>query len=138
MIRVARPRATIALASWSPKGFIGELFGVISSHLSPPAGVRSPMLWGTEEHLGDLFGAAMLDIASAEQTQSFRFASSEEFVDFFRRWYGPTHKAFAALDDLAQRWDENPDGGADHRPEHLPAECDPAALGQRRLSDHNV
>lgn len=124
MVRVARPGATVALASWTPTGFIGEMFTVISAHVPPPAGVQSPMLWGTEDHLVQLFGSAAVDIASTEQTQSFRYRSADEFVEFFRRWYGPTHKAFAALDEdgqrklhadlgaLARRWDTNQDGGA--------------------------
>ncbi|HEX5018457.1 MAG TPA: class I SAM-dependent methyltransferase [Actinomycetes bacterium] len=124
MVRVARPGATVALASWTPTGFIGEMFTVISAHVPPPAGVQSPMLWGTEDHLMQLFGSAAVDIASTEQTQSFRYRSADEFVEFFRRWYGPTHKAFAALDEdgqqklhadlgaLARRWDTNQDGGA--------------------------
>jgi ubiquinone/menaquinone biosynthesis C-methylase UbiE len=124
ILRVARPGATVALASWTPSGFIGEMFDVISSHVPPPAGIRSPMLWGTEDHLVQIFGRGTLDIESTEQTQSFRYTSPDEFVESFRRWYGPTNKAFAALEPegqlrmhadlvhLAQRWDENRDGGA--------------------------
>jgi ubiquinone/menaquinone biosynthesis C-methylase UbiE len=124
ILRVARPGATVALASWTPSGFIGEMFDVISSHVPPPAGIRSPMLWGTEDHLVQIFGRGTLDIESTQQTQSFRYTSPDEFVESFRRWYGPTNKAFAALEPegqlrmhadlvhLAQRWDENRDGGA--------------------------
>ncbi|MFL6071502.1 MAG: class I SAM-dependent methyltransferase [Actinomycetes bacterium] len=124
ILRVARPGATVALASWTPTGFIGEMFNVISSHVPPPAGVKSPMLWGTEDHLKDLFGPGVSDIDSTVLTQSFRYTSADDFVESFRRWYGPTHKAFAALDaegqlklhadlvHLAQRWDQNRDGGS--------------------------
>jgi ubiquinone/menaquinone biosynthesis C-methylase UbiE len=124
ILRVARPGATVALASWTPSGFIGEMFDVISSHVPPPAGIRSPMLWGTEDHLVQIFGRGTLDIESTQQSQSFRYTSPDEFVESFRRWYGPTNKAFAALEPegqlrmhadlvhLAQRWDENRDGGA--------------------------
>lgn len=125
MVRVARSGATIALASWTPTGFLGDMFGVISDHVSPPPGVASPMLWGTKSHLKDLFGDAVTVKESTTQTQAFRFTSAEEYVDFFRRWYGPTLKAFAALGTdeqrlalhsdlvhLVQRWDRNRDGGA--------------------------
>src|SRR5262249_59811379 len=66
------------------------------------AGVGSPMLWGTEDYLGDIFGEDVNSIESVERTFTFRFASPEEFVDFFKRWYGPTLKAFAALEGPEQ------------------------------------
>lgn len=97
LLRVCRPGGTIALASWAPDGFIGELFRVVSTHVPPPAGLRSPMLWGTESHLRDLFGEGISSLTVHERTFTFRFLSAEEFVAFFRTWYGPTLKAFAAL-----------------------------------------
>jgi ubiquinone/menaquinone biosynthesis C-methylase UbiE len=124
IVRAAKPGATVALASWTPDGFLGEMFGVITSHVPAPAGVPSPMLWGREDHLVELFGSSVADIRSSRQTQMFRYRSADEFVDFFRRWYGPTVKAFEALDDaqqvelfadlayLARRWDRHADGGS--------------------------
>jgi ubiquinone/menaquinone biosynthesis C-methylase UbiE len=123
LIRVTRSGGTIGLASWTPDGFIGEMFRVITSHVPGPAGVASPLLWGTEAHLSDLFGAAVADARHVERTCTFRFPSASDFVAFFRRWYGPTLKAFAALDDvgrqalagdladLADRFDRHHDGG---------------------------
>jgi ubiquinone/menaquinone biosynthesis C-methylase UbiE len=117
LLRVCRPGGTIALASWSPEGFIGELFRTTASHVPPPAGVQSPMLWGTEGHLRDLFGDGIASLEVAERTFTFRAESAEAFVDLFRTWYGPTLKAFEALDEtgrealesdlvaLARRWD---------------------------------
>ncbi len=102
LIRVARPGGTIALASWTPDGFIGELFRTVAKHVAPPAGVQSPMLWGTESHLRALFGERICSLETAERTFTFRFRSAEEFVDFFRTWYGPTLKAFSALEDDAR------------------------------------
>jgi SAM-dependent methyltransferase len=102
LLRVAKPGGTIALASWTPDGFIGELFRTVGAHVPPPAGVPSPMLWGTEQHLRSLFGDAICSLELEERTFSFRFRSPEELVEFFRTWYGPTLKAFAALEGEAR------------------------------------
>ncbi len=119
IIRVTRRGGTVGLASWTPDGFIGEMFRVVGKHVPGPSGLLSPMLWGTEEHLSDLFGAAVVDARSQPRTCTWRFASPDDFVAFFRRWYGPTLKAFEALDDagrtalaadlagLARRWNRN-------------------------------
>ena len=124
IVRVARAGATVGLASWTPAGFIGQMFRVITSHVPAPAGVQSPLLWGTEAHLSELFGDAVEEIHSTERICTFRFASAEEFVAFFRRWYGPTLKAFETLDDagqtalaedladLARQFDRIGDGGS--------------------------
>jgi SAM-dependent methyltransferase len=103
LLRVCRPGGTIALASWTPDGFIGELFRTVAGHVPPPAGVPSPMLWGTEAHLRELFGEGISSLEVEERTFTFRFRSAEEFVSFFREWYGPTLKAFAALGGEAQQ-----------------------------------
>jgi len=99
MLRVTRPGGTIALASWTPEGFIGQLFRTVASHVPPPAGVQSPLLWGTEAHLRELFGDGLAALSVTERDFTFRFRSPEEFVEFFRTRYGPTLKAFAALAD---------------------------------------
>jgi len=98
IVRVARPGATVGLASWTPDGFIGQMFKAITSYVPAPAGVQSPLLWGTEEHIEDLFEGSVAGRAHQPRTYVFRFASPQEFVTFFRRWYGPTLKAFAALE----------------------------------------
>lgn len=117
IVRVTRSGGVVGLASWTPDGFIGEMFRVITSHVPAPPGIRSPLLWGTEPHLLELFGDAVTEARSVERTCTFRFTSPNEFVTFFRRWYGPTVKAFEGLDDrgrtvlaeelaaLAERWD---------------------------------
>jgi SAM-dependent methyltransferase len=103
LLRVCRPGGTIALASWTPESFIGEVFRTVSAHVPPPAGVQSPMLWGTEAHLRELFGDGIASLEMEERTFTFRFESAKEFVDFFRTWYGPTLKAFAALEGAARQ-----------------------------------
>jgi len=122
MLRVTRPGGRIALASWTPDGFIGQMFRLISTYVAPPPGVASPLLWGTEDHIGTLFGARVERVASIERTYTFRFPSADDFVAVFRRWYGPTLKAFDALSlsdqrklgadlaDLARRHDEHGTG----------------------------
>jgi ubiquinone/menaquinone biosynthesis C-methylase UbiE len=102
LLRVCRPGGRIALASWTPDSFLGELFRTVAVHVPPPAGVRSPMLWGTEAHLRELFGDGITSLEVRERTYTWRFPSAEEFVSFFRRWYGPTVKAFAAIDGSAR------------------------------------
>jgi len=102
LLRVCRPGGTIALASWTPDGFIGELFKVIARHVPPPAGVQSPMLWCTKAHLRTLFGTDVTSLDVRERTFTFRFLSAEDFTTFFRLWYGPTVKAFAALEGEAR------------------------------------
>jgi SAM-dependent methyltransferase len=102
LLRVCRPGGTIALASWTPDGFIGDLFRTVGAHVAPPAGVPSPMLWGTAAHLRELFGDGIASLETDERTFTFRFRSAEEFVLFFRTWYGPTVRAFAALEGDAR------------------------------------
>jgi len=102
LLRVTRPGGTIALASWTPDGFLGDFFRTMAAHVPPPAGVRSPMLWGSEGYVRGLFGDGIASLEAEERTFTFRFISAEEFVSFFRTWYGPTLKAFASLERSAQ------------------------------------
>jgi len=97
MLRVLRDGGRIGMANWTPEGFIGRLFKVIGAHLPPPAGLRSPALWGTEPHLVALFGAQAGDIRCERRHFNFRYRSAAHWVQVFRDFYGPTHKAFAAL-----------------------------------------
>jgi len=122
IIRATRPGGTVGLASWTPDGFIGQMFGVITGHVPGPPGIASPLLWGTEQHLSDLFGPAAAGARSVQRTFTWRFTSPDDFVAFFRRWYGPALKAFEVLDEdgraaladdlaqLARRWDRNHGG----------------------------
>jgi hypothetical protein len=99
--RVCRPGGRIGLACWTPTGFLGDLFKVVAKHVPPMPGVASPLLWGTESHIGKLFADAA-SIEPAVRTFVFRYRSAEHFVDVFRSFYGPVHKAFASLDPERQ------------------------------------
>jgi len=103
MLRVIRSGGRIGLANWTPEGFIGQLFKVIGAYLPPPAGLKSPALWGTEPHIVELFGPQAADIRTARRHFNFRYRSAAHWVQVFRDYYGPTHKAFAALDGTLQK-----------------------------------
>lgn len=97
MQRVCRPGGRIGLTNWTPDGFIGQMFKIVGGHVPPPAGIRSPLQWGTEARLAELFEGAT--VRATTRQFLFRYRSAQHFVDTFRSYYGPTLKAFAALDD---------------------------------------
>lgn len=103
LLRVVKPHGRIGLASWTPEGFVGKMFRVVGSFVPPPAGLCSPMAWGSEPRLVELFGPGAADIRTERKRYNFRFASPEHWVEFFRAYYGPTLRAFAALDATGQR-----------------------------------
>ena len=98
LLRVVRPGGRIGLANWTPEGFIGRLFKIVGAHVPPPAGLSSPALWGTEAHLERLFGAGAASLHCTRRQFQFRYRSAAHWLQVFRDYYGPTHKAFAALD----------------------------------------
>lgn len=102
MLRVTKSGGRIGMANWTPEGFIGQLFKVIGAYVPPPAGLQSPALWGTEPHVVALFGSAAADIRCVRKHFNFRYESSAHWIQVFRDFYGPTHRAFAALDAAKQ------------------------------------
>jgi len=98
LTRVVRSGGRIGLASWTPEGFLGDLFRLIASYVPPPAGVQSPMLWGTEPRIVELFGPDSADIRCERRRFNFRYQSAAHWIEVFRTFYGPTHKVYAALD----------------------------------------
>jgi ubiquinone/menaquinone biosynthesis C-methylase UbiE len=101
MIRVCRPGGRIGLANWTPEGFIGQMFKVIGRHVPPPAGIPSPLQWGSRERLGELFGACGRVEATSKHFV-FRYRSADDFFETFKTYYGPTVRAWAALDEAGQ------------------------------------
>jgi hypothetical protein len=97
LARVCRPGGRIGMANWTPEGFIGQLFKTLGRHIPPPAGVQPPSLWGSEQHLRTLFGTQAARIDVTRRLFKFRYRSPAHFIEVFRTWYGPVHKAFAAL-----------------------------------------
>ena len=97
LLRVCKQGGTIALANWTPQGFIGQMFKTISTFIAP-SGMPSPVLWGDEatvrERLGK--GLSKLNLVRRHYTLSYPFPPSE-VVEFFRLYYGPTNRAFASL-----------------------------------------
>ncbi|BCJ90377.1 hypothetical protein IZ6_11120 [Terrihabitans soli] len=97
LLRVCRSGGKIGLANWTPDSMIGRLFKVLGGYIAPPAGIRPPSLWGTTAHLNLLFGADA-KVSATERKFNFRYRSAQHCLDVFRTYYGPVHKAFAALD----------------------------------------
>jgi SAM-dependent methyltransferase len=130
MMRVCRGGGTIALANWTPEGFIGHLFRTVGAHVPPPPGLTPPPLWGTEDHVRELLGDGVRDLRLRRREYTWRFTSPEEFVELFRDYYGPTVAAFGGLEPegrdalaadlaaLARRFDRNGGNG----PVAIPAE----------------
>jgi ubiquinone/menaquinone biosynthesis C-methylase UbiE len=97
LARVCRPGGRIGIVAHTPEGFIGNLFKTNAKHVPPPAGLRSPIQWGTEERLRELFGDAIADMRVEKRHYVFRDRSPEHFIEYWRNYYGPTLKAFEAV-----------------------------------------
>jgi SAM-dependent methyltransferase len=115
--RVCRPGGVIAMANWTPGGFIGQMFKTVATHFPPPAGMTSPVLWGVEEKVRERLNEGISKLETKLQTITWEFPfSPADVVEHFRIYYGPAQKAFGALDeekqaalrkDLEQLWSAN-------------------------------
>jgi ubiquinone/menaquinone biosynthesis C-methylase UbiE len=133
LARVCKPGGKIGLANWTPPSFIGEVFKLLGRYIPPAPGVRPPSLWGTEERLRELFGSRIGSLQAPRRNYMFRYRSPRHWLDTFRTYYGPMHKAFAALDSskqeslaedllgLAQRFNTATDGSMVVPAEYLEA-----------------
>ncbi|MGN6459196.1 MAG: class I SAM-dependent methyltransferase [Achromobacter mucicolens] len=102
LMRVCKHGGKIGLANWTPDGFIGQIFKTIGKHLPPPAGVKSPALWGTKARIEEMFGPQAASITCEPRHFVFRYRSPEHWMQVFKTYYGPLLKAFGALDPAAQ------------------------------------
>src|ERR1700758_5494763 len=98
LARVCKRGGKIGLANWTPEGFIGQVFKTLGKYLPPPAGAKSPALWGTRGRLGELFDAGASSVKAQPRLFNFRYRSADHFLEMFKTYYGPVLKAFAALD----------------------------------------
>jgi len=133
LVRVTRTGGRVALASWTPTGMVGDLFRTVAGWAPPPAGVRPPVLWGTREHLAELFGDRVEWTALTRREYTFRYRSPEHFSEWFRDFYGPITRLagtltgadldrFAAdLADVARRFNRADDGTVVAPSEYLEA-----------------
>jgi ubiquinone/menaquinone biosynthesis C-methylase UbiE len=102
LLRVCRPGGKIGLANWTPDSFVGNMLRTVGKHVPPPPGIKPPPLWGTEERLRELFGEEVSSLETTRHTYVFRHPSAEYFVEYFREYYEPTVRAFAALEPEGQ------------------------------------
>jgi SAM-dependent methyltransferase len=117
LVRVCRPGGRIAMANWTPEGFIGRMFKVTGGHVPPPPDMPSPLKWGDEETVRGRLREGVSELRLTKRMCVFRYPfPPAEVVEFFREYYGPTQRAFAALDadgqaalraDLERLWAEH-------------------------------
>jgi ubiquinone/menaquinone biosynthesis C-methylase UbiE len=103
LLRVLKPGGKIGMANWSPDSFVGELFRTMGKHVPPPAGLKPPFLWASQERLGELFAGNLSELRAERRTFVYRFPSAEYYVEYMRDYYGPMSKAFEALDEEGQQ-----------------------------------
>lgn len=102
LVRVVKPGGRIALASWTPTGFVGQLLKTVGRHAAPPPGALPPTRWGVEHSVRELLGDGVAKVSTATATVTQRFPSPEYFADFFLTYYGPTYKAAERLPEQAR------------------------------------
>lgn len=117
LARVCRPGGRIAMANWTPDGFIGQMFKLMGQHVPPAPGIPSPLQWGNEAVVAERLGAQVADLCCTLRTITFHFPfSAAATVEYFRTYYGPTLRAFATLatdaqealrSDLVQLWTQH-------------------------------
>jgi len=98
LLRVCSPAGTVAMANWTPEGFIGQMFKSVSKFIAP-SGMPSPVLWGDEATVRERLGAGLSDLSLVRRHYTFSYPfPPSEVVDIFLLYYGPTHQAFTSLD----------------------------------------
>lgn len=105
LVRVCRPGGRIALLSWTPSGFLGQLLAAMKPYAPPPPpGAQPPPLWGDADHVSALLGDAVTDLSFERRTLRVdRFAEPAAFREYFRSHYGPTIAVYRSLADDPER-----------------------------------
>ena len=121
LARVCRSGGLVAMANWTPEGFVGKMFALSSQHVPPPEGIPAPVLWGNEKMVRERLGKYASKIMTTRRTLSFDYPfPPKHVVQFFRDYFGPTQVAFSRLDpagqaafaaDLEKLWSEHNKGG---------------------------
>jgi ubiquinone/menaquinone biosynthesis C-methylase UbiE len=99
LLRVCKVGGKVAIANWTPEGFLGDLLRTVGRYVPAPPGVQSPLRWGSTAGIAELFPRGTQVVHSERKHFAFRYESAEHFIEVFRRFYGPTYKAFESLDD---------------------------------------
>ncbi len=94
LLRVVKPGGRIGMGNWCPDGSVGTMFKTISKHAPPPPGIPSPLLWGSEEHVRELFGDSVTDLRAERRVSRQPFRSADHYIEFFRKYFGPTQMAY--------------------------------------------
>jgi ubiquinone/menaquinone biosynthesis C-methylase UbiE len=94
LLRVVKPGGRIGMANWTPNGSVGKMFRTIAKHAPPPPGIDSPLLWGTEDRLRELFGDGIADLQTEPRISRQPFRSADHYIEFFRTYFGPTQMAY--------------------------------------------
>jgi ubiquinone/menaquinone biosynthesis C-methylase UbiE len=94
LLRVCKPGGRIGMASWVPDGGVGQMFMTTAKHAPPPPGLSSPLLWGTEERLRELFGDGIAGLEAKRRASRQTYRSADHFLEFFRTYFGPVKVAF--------------------------------------------
>ena len=103
LLRVCRPGGKIGMTNWTPDGFWGQTFGLQAKYVPPPAGLRSPIEWGTEQRLNELFGSAISSIEITKRSALFRYVSTAHWIEVFSTYFGPIMRTLEALDEQRRR-----------------------------------
>jgi SAM-dependent methyltransferase len=103
LLRVCSPGGSIAMANWTPQGFVGQMFKTIAKFIAP-SGMPSPVLWGEEAVVRQRLGGGVSHLNLTRRLYTFNYPfSPAEVVDFFWAFYGPMNRAFASLDQQGQK-----------------------------------
>jgi SAM-dependent methyltransferase len=103
LLRVCRPGGTIGMANWTPDGFWGQAFGLQARYIPPPPELRSPIEWGTEPRLRELFADAIGSLHITKRSALFRYRSSAHWIEVFSTYFGPVMRTLEALDEQRRR-----------------------------------